>query len=350
MDTKRLDLLNIGLMLVALALAHTYPYEVFLLAYAVLGPLHYLTEISWLHDRKNFCTRRMDAALLVVPGVIIMFGMGATLGTWHSPFIAAIASELIVFTFLSALVYLTVRSAWRRLLVFPAVVVLTFVYSFSTGSGDGYSNWRYWIGLYLPTLFHVFLFTAGFILLGALRNRSWTGIASLVVFVGCAITCFVSPLVGRVHGPGPWARANFEIFGPMNSGLVFLFGMHQSNSREILLPYHNIAELYASPAALKAAMFISFAYVYHYFNWFSKTRIIGWYRISRRRAAVIVALWLGSVGLYLWDYRSGLVWLAFLSLSHVTLEFPLNWLSFKECVVRGAGLVGIRRAADASSG
>src|ERR1043165_8502495 len=34
--------------------AFVLPFELFLFSYAVLGPLHYLTEISWLHDRKYF--------------------------------------------------------------------------------------------------------------------------------------------------------------------------------------------------------------------------------------------------------------------------------------------------------
>src|SRR4030095_9910912 len=47
-------------MLVSAALACTLPFEVFLLSYAVLGPLHYLTQISWLHDRGYYTTGRFD--------------------------------------------------------------------------------------------------------------------------------------------------------------------------------------------------------------------------------------------------------------------------------------------------
>src|SRR2546430_5445042 len=39
-------------------LAYAFPFELFLFSYAVLGPLHYLTEISWLHDRKYFVQAR----------------------------------------------------------------------------------------------------------------------------------------------------------------------------------------------------------------------------------------------------------------------------------------------------
>jgi len=53
----RINYLNIGLMLASCVLAFALPFELFLLAYAVLGPLHYLTEISWIHDRKYFLHR-----------------------------------------------------------------------------------------------------------------------------------------------------------------------------------------------------------------------------------------------------------------------------------------------------
>src|SRR5262245_28678727 len=132
MNSVKLDLLNIGLMLVALGLACSRPYEVFLLAYAFVGPLHYLTEISWLHDRRNFCARRADAVLLVAPVLLILFGLGASTRAWHSPFIAAFASEILVFTFASALLYQAVRSPWRRLLALPLVIGVTALYSQST--------------------------------------------------------------------------------------------------------------------------------------------------------------------------------------------------------------------------
>ncbi|HET9870420.1 MAG TPA: hypothetical protein VFR02_07995, partial [bacterium] len=47
----RVNALNIGLMALSAALAFRFPFELFLFSYTVLGPLHYLTEISWLKDR-----------------------------------------------------------------------------------------------------------------------------------------------------------------------------------------------------------------------------------------------------------------------------------------------------------
>ena len=48
------DLLNIAFMVLALSLAIFLPFELFLFSYAVLGPLHYLTEIHWLRKRNYF--------------------------------------------------------------------------------------------------------------------------------------------------------------------------------------------------------------------------------------------------------------------------------------------------------
>ena len=41
--------------------AFIMPFEVFLFAYAFMGPLHYLTEISWLHDRQYFAKGKYDS-------------------------------------------------------------------------------------------------------------------------------------------------------------------------------------------------------------------------------------------------------------------------------------------------
>lgn len=52
-------------------LAFIAPFETFLFAYAFLGPLHYLTEISWLHDRQYFTKGKYDFVVLLVVGVLL---------------------------------------------------------------------------------------------------------------------------------------------------------------------------------------------------------------------------------------------------------------------------------------
>ncbi|NNJ56220.1 MAG: hypothetical protein HKP14_08810 [Bacteroidia bacterium] len=83
-----------------------------------------------------------------------------------------------------------------------------------------------------------------------------------------------------------------------------------------------------STIGLKLQIFIAFAYTYHYLNWFSKTKVINWHQVSKSRLYGAIAIWLGSVALYLYDYKIGLAVLFFFSVLHVFLEFPLNHLSF----------------------
>lgn len=91
---RRGDLIHLGLMLAAPGVAYLLPFELLLLSYAVLGPAHYLTAISWLHDRKFFLPHKglglaralvalgaMFLASLYWYGVVVWlaFGVGAVL-------------------------------------------------------------------------------------------------------------------------------------------------------------------------------------------------------------------------------------------------------------------------------
>ena len=69
--TEKVDVFNIGLMLISCALAFIMPFEMFLLAYAILGPLHYLTEISWLHERNYFTKGKYDSWILIFIGLLV---------------------------------------------------------------------------------------------------------------------------------------------------------------------------------------------------------------------------------------------------------------------------------------
>src|SRR5438093_7570437 len=73
LSVDQVNYLNIGLMLAAAGAAFVRPFELFLFAYALLGPLHYLTEISWLHDRRYFTKGKHDYLFLVFVGVVVTF-------------------------------------------------------------------------------------------------------------------------------------------------------------------------------------------------------------------------------------------------------------------------------------
>src|ERR1700686_5900958 len=64
------DAIHMGLMFAALGITYLVPFELLLLSYVVLGPAHYFTEISWLHDRKYFLPHRSAPIALAIIAVI----------------------------------------------------------------------------------------------------------------------------------------------------------------------------------------------------------------------------------------------------------------------------------------
>src|ERR1700679_2631132 len=64
-SSKYVDSLNTALIILTCAVAHALPYQLLIVSYAVLGPAHYLTQISWLHDRRYFTQSSWLLALLL---------------------------------------------------------------------------------------------------------------------------------------------------------------------------------------------------------------------------------------------------------------------------------------------
>src|ERR1043165_324053 len=75
---RRSDIIHLLAMIAALAAAYVLPFELLLLAYVVLGPAHYLTEISWLHDRKYFLPHRGIAIGLMILSVVLVLTTNPT--------------------------------------------------------------------------------------------------------------------------------------------------------------------------------------------------------------------------------------------------------------------------------
>ena len=326
MTGRRLDLLNIGLMLGSCALAFALPFDLFLFSYAVLGPLHYLTEISWLHKRDYFLPRRRDAFLLVVPLALLLAahwgrerGGGLDMAFW-GPLLNAAGLGMAV-----ALVA-TRDARWRAGIV-AAAVVAGWAFADRSVAHD-------LLRVLLPTLIHVWLFTGAFVLLGALRGRSPTGLASLAVFVGCSAACF---LIQPVAWPEKVRAAYTSITGVNEIVFGWMNGRKASG----------LPELLSSMPGRGIVRFIAFAYTYHYLNWFSKTSIIQWHKIPRAWTYANLGLWAASVALYAYDYALGLAVLFGLSYLHVYLELPLNGRSFAGI---GRELVGWVKGEPAGAG
>jgi hypothetical protein len=322
-SADRVNYANIGLMLGSCLAAFVFPFELFLFSYAVLGPLHYLTEISWLHDRSYFVKtapaqydhpeRRYWLVLVLVTLAVMLYGLTAEKLVTIVRLPASPAFEIglfyAVFVSASVLVFVKNRRLAAALLALTGVSVVLF-------SSSPYFGL---VALFLVTIVHVLVFTAAFVLFGALKGRSWSGLASLIVLVACAVSFFVYVPAGLGATVGDYVRHSYGSFQALNVQLIKLFQLGTGTS---------LGEIYDSTQGLMVMRLIAFAYTYHYLNWFSKTSVIKWHEIPKRRAAVIAGGWLSSLAIYAYNYETGMIALYFLSVLHVMLEFPLNHQTF----------------------
>jgi hypothetical protein len=329
MTIQQINYLNIGLMIVAAFFAFRWPFETFLFAYAFFGPLHYLTEISWLHDKNYYTKGKYDYIFLLAVGVFITL--------LNLRLLKNVPDGTVTFvTFLSfmcALVFVLTNSIPKRIgFIFASIIVSVFI--------TKYPLFESIFGAFLPTLIHVFVFTGLFILVGALKGRDLSGILSLIVFVGISIgLLYITPDRSAYH-TADYVRSSYgyvtptgnftEGFISLNETIRNVFNLHDFGrpniDQETFIKSVN-DYFYKNPTMLAIMAFIGFAYMYHYFNWFSKTSVIQWHNMPRSRFVGIIIIWILSVALYAYDYAVGLKWLFFLSFSHVILEFPLNHLT-----------------------
>jgi hypothetical protein len=302
-SADRVNWTNIGLMAGSCAAALAAPFQVFLLAYAVLGPAHYLTEISWLHDRQYFAPRlalrRIWLWCVGAAMVAVTFGYVSNdlLGHPVTPYME-MALVAIAFAGAAAAVFAT-RGATAAAVVVTAGLAVAMVVT---------HPWFAIAAYLLVTLVHVLFFTGGFILLGALKSRSATGLLSFVVFAACAAVTLVAG--GTSTPPDASVHASYSGFEQLNLVLLKLAGLRGT-------PVYG-------RTGIRVMQLIAFAYLYHYLNWFSKTSIIRWHEVPRPRAIALVAFWAAGLAVYLINYRVGFAVFYVVSILHVLLEFPLN--------------------------
>src|SRR5215212_6090207 len=101
-------------MVVACAAVFVAPFHLFLFAYAILGPLHYLTEISWLHDRDYFAPRRNARRwwllLVGVAMAVLLYGYVSN-ELLHRPVAPTLEIGMVYLVFTTAAFLLFVRHA-----------------------------------------------------------------------------------------------------------------------------------------------------------------------------------------------------------------------------------------------
>lgn len=306
-----INYLNIGLMLMSLIAAYILPFEVFLFSYAVLGPLHYLTEISWLEKKNYFIKSKKDIWLFVLLVVFITIGM-FDIKAKTNLFIGS----FLFSGFIYALIILYVEKTGIKLLLVFFTFMISIVFNFNKYPDFPFMLFAVW----LPTIIHVFIFTGAFILHGALKSRSTSGIISLLVFIACAMVFFLYTPENFGIAVSDYGKKAYSFFRILNTSLYNAFGF---GNLQI-----NDDALYMSAKAVAVMRFITFAYTYHYLNWFSKTTVIKWNQISQKRLLVILILWVTSVILYAFSYKIGFYALFLLSMLHVFFEFPLNHQTF----------------------
>jgi len=325
MNTKKIDILNIGLIVVSLIVAFKLPFELFLFSYAVLGPLHYLTEINWLKDRNYFVTSNKKwtllfivlAILLAVYPVYSFFNLA--LNQSFDSIIKTIGSHtnaliLIGFFFAVGLIFVKkIKHLFITLLISILIAVLLTFYIPKS---------LILVGLFVPTLVHVYLFTFFFIVFGALKAKSNYGYLLALILLTVPFIIWMIPIDPLGYNPSQNTLDTYVASTMLDVN---------TKIAEFLNAFQN-GKFYAlSEVGLKIQVFIGFAYTYHYLNWFSKTSIIGWKKnLTLQKVLLIVGIWILSVVLYFYDYKTGLTALFFLSFLHVFLEFPLNALTIKE--------------------
>ncbi len=287
------DAIHLGLMLLAFAAAYLVPFELLLLAYVVLGPAHYFTEISWLHDRSYFLPHRGIAVALAVVAA------GAALIDDASWFGFAMWAALVVCAMLAA-----ATSAAEGTLIFMAAIALSAI---MVSSGSSLAV----LGILIPTLIHVSLFTLVFMTLGAWRSRSRTQVALVVIYLIAIAVILLAPPTAEIR-IASFAQAARDYFGNVGPALSRLFG----------IPGVRLDTRLTS--------LLAFVYTYHYLNWFIKADVIRWADISRARLALVIAASAGSTALYFYDYAFGFTFLLALSLVHILLEFPLDSLALRQ--------------------
>jgi hypothetical protein len=330
MTVDQVNYLNIALMVISALFAYRWPFETFLFAYGFFGPLHYLTEISWLHDRRYFTKRKYDYLVLVAGALVVtILSFG-----WFPGIPTSVGVAATITAFIAAFVFVITESV-------PARVVTIVLGALVGAKFSADTNMTNIFGVFLPTIIHVFIFTGMFILVGALRGRSLSGVLSLAVFVAIAAGFLLLHPAPTGYHASDYVKNNYGLATPkgnfssgfMDLNYLLLTGLnmydfgHTHPSIEEFIGWINTF-LYTHPVALSLMAFIAFAYLYHYLNWFSKTSVIQWHNIPRPRFIAVIAVWVGSVALYIYDYSIGFQWLFFLSFSHVVLELPLNHITF----------------------
>ncbi|MQP51250.1 MULTISPECIES: hypothetical protein [unclassified Flavobacterium] len=328
MNNIKIEPLNTFLIILSFALAYVFPFELFVLSYAILGPLHYLTEINWVRDQEYFVANKLWIYLALGLAFLISIRITPKISFLKpilehpitknlTQYIINYSNNFFLIALLFAFAFLFYKSIKKQVLFLTIGILLMFFLK-------KFSIYNILIGVFLPTLIHVYIFTLIFMWYGNTKSKSTNGYLNILLLtIIPLIVTFISIDNSSYHFSDTIKKIiidnNFYI---LNTSISKLFNINDGTT----FFFYEIIDL-------KIQIFIAFAYTYHYLNWFSKTSIIGWHRkISKRKSIVILTLWLLSISIYLYDYTLGLSVLLFLSVLHVLVEFPLNIITISSLI------------------
>ena len=312
---NNIDNINSSLVVIVFAIAIIIPFELFLFAYAILGPLHYLSEIAWL-EKKNFFFNDLNrrnffittATLVAVLFFIKFYSDNFSEIEFSEKYINNFISTSIFITFCSAGILLFQRSYIKIFFLFSGIIFIALIL-------QNVFFYEVIFNILLVTVIHVWLFTAIFMLNGAIASKSKKSLITFIIFLFCSFAFFFIKNTHYEISNFVFNILNLKNFTVMNNVISDIFSLKQRN----YLGGNNSVQ-----------SFIAFAYTYHYLNWFSKVKIIKWHKLSRQKILAILGFYLIILIFYWIDYRLGFFITFFLSIAHVFLEFPLNFLSFRE--------------------
>lgn len=325
MKTLHIDKLNLILILASFILACFLPFELFLFGYAFLGPLHYLTESNWIADKNYFVPNTYWKYLVLVAAIIYSIPFVFSL-SFVSEFINQSTITFVIykmakytnFVLFFILISAVLALFYKTYKVFVISFLIAFLLSFWTYTTEAYLLIN---GLLLPTIIHVYLFTLLFMMYGVKNKKTIYGILNIILIIALPLSLvFLDTEIFNYQFSdtvkNTYMNNNFHV---LNANLAKLFGV-----------YEDLKFFFYEKLDIKIQIFIAFAYIYHYLNWFSKTTIIGWHKqLTHKKAILILGIWIAILFCYLYDYRLGLVISIFLSVSHVMLEFPLNIITIR---------------------
>ena len=332
MNRLNIDGVQLVLMLASLVVAVIVPFRLFFLVYAVLGPIHYLTEINWLRERNYFMKDRRWIWFYALVTAAVAFPTISFLPIFSDIQESQVVNRLvyqvksyddiILFTaFFFAIGLIHFRKLSHLL---PFLIVSVILGKLITE----YLVFAFIIGIFLPTIIHVYIFTMLFMIAGTIKSRSKLGIASIVLLILTPLIILAIPI-----DPADYLGTGTEEIMSTVRNFEFI---------QFLGEYFNVMQnkqfIPLTAGAVKLQIFVAFSYTYHYLNWFSKTSLIGWYQnVSKPQLSVILLIWAGLVGLTIYDYGVGYTVLFGVAILHIVFEFPLNVRSIKDI---GGYLIG----------